>query len=716
MSRTQIIEKDLSGFINTLVDETGAMVLTTAKGKSTPMYLQSEEDCLRELGRPSATYHGVFEAIAFTRRAPLYVACAIGTGAVYGGVDVGAATVTTFGVGRTPSTFNYGSTLKGATHSVGIGTGITATYSGIITNIPVADEANFKVLVNGYEKVVTMATGGALSGTDITAGSVVLATGVYSITFAGVVGSYATVITNVNFSSTLDLSLGSTDKYIKISIDGNIQTINLGQSATTSRASVISAINSAFGYTAAVVDTNYIRLTGRNGSTIGSITVETPTTGDSALTIVFSSGGTSLTDIGSNPTLSIPKYGEAVIFNYHYTVDTSSVVSHSFFTTSPYIDDLAASITYVSGSKFTLTLYRVLSTGNSLLNTYNYSLINEKDAFGKSLYYIDVFDENPYVTFKLNSAFVSTPYTVASTAIAFSGGSRGATPLTGDYTTAWNQFQYANKYKAKIFMDVYGTHASTINTLIQTYQTQAQGITCVPLGYSASQALSFRSALALDTDDIGLYHNWAKIQDDYNNSFAWISHVGSVGKKFAYMSDVYDAAAPAGLDENGHGGQLNDWSVKEVEIDYTQAELDSFYNAQINPLLLDPSYGLLAYGDQTLQVTNSDTSFVGTRRVYKYMLDVISKQILRKQEFKINDPLHRLMAKVQTEEFVEPIRANGWIREFKIVCDSSNNTDIVLNNRQFILDFYCKITPTSEWIILRLTRVSQTISIESLII
>jgi hypothetical protein len=129
------------------------------------------------------------------------------------------------------------------------------------------------------------------------------------------------------------------------------------------------------------------------------------------------------------------------------------------------------------------------------------------------------------------------------------------------------------------------------------------------------------------------------------------------------MGPSYDAASPAGLDENGMGGQIADWRVVEIENDYTQAELDAFYNAQINPLIFDESYGLLIYGDQTLQVTNSDTSFVGTRRVYKYMLDVISKQILRKQEFKINDPLHRLMARVQTESFVSPIKLIGWIKK-----------------------------------------------------
>lgn len=715
MSRTSVIERDLSGFINTLVDETGAMVVKSAKGKSTPMYLQSEADVLRELGKPSATYPGVFEAIAFTRKAPLWVACAIGSGALYGGIDVSLSAVSAFGVGRDFSTFNYGSTLKGAIHAVGTGNGNTATFTGTITNFPVADVGEFKVYVNGILKTVTLAAGGALSGADVTAGSVTLADGTFTITFAGVAGEFATITTDVDGSSNYDLSLGATDKFIKITIDDEFETVNLGQSAATTRANIISAINAAFGFTAAATSgTDFIAITGRKGSTAGVVKIEAPDTGDSALTTVFDSGGESIIDYGTNPTLSIPKYGEAVTFDYHYTIDTSTAVSHSFFTTSAYADDLAASVVYTSGSKFTLTLYKVLSTGNSLLETYNYSLINEKDGSGRSLYYGDVFDENPYVQFKLNTAFAGTAYTVSSAVTAFSGGTRGAEPASGDYTSAWNNFQYGGKYRAKIFMDVYGTHASTINTIIQTYQNWAQGITCVPLGYSPSQALSFRSALAMDTDDVCLYHNWVKIQDDYNNSFAWISNVGSVGKKFAFMSDVYDAASPAGIDENGHGGLLNDWSVKEIENDYTQAELDSFYNNQINSIILDPAYGLLIYGDQTLQVTNSDTSFVGTRRVYKYMVEVITKQILRKQEFKVNDPLHRLMAKVQTEEFVEPIRAGGWIREYKIVCSAENNNDAVLNSRSFILDFYVKIMPNSQWVVLRLTRIRQSVSIEDI--
>ncbi len=596
MSRTSIIERDYSGFINTLIDQTGATVIRSRKGTKKPMKIQSEQDVLTYLGAPSAEFYGVFEAIAFTKEAPLWVSCAIGDNAYYGGVDVKLNEMTAFSLGRDFDTFSFEEVRTKGTYEIGTGNETATQFTGTIDSFPIINTSAFKIFVDGVQVDAVLDKDGNLTGNDIAsspASIVQLADGVFDINFK-----------------------------------------------------------------------------------------------------------------------DAPKNGSVITCTFEYAKDESDNISHSFFTLSPQEDDLAIQGKYLSGSKFFIEIYK---KNGGKLKDYTYSLLKEKDGFGRSLYYEDVFIDNPYVQIKVNTAFTGTVYTVnQTTPLNFAGGSRGDEPQASDYLASWNYFQYANKYKAKIFFDIYGNSAATINNLIQTYQPWAQGITVTPLGTSASTALTYRSTLEIDSDDIGLYTNWCKIQDDYNNSFAWISNAGSIARKFAQMGPSYDAASPAGLDENGMGGQIADWRVVEIENDYTQAELDAFYNAQINPLIFDESYGLLIYGDQTLQVTKSDTSFVGTRRLYKYMLDVISKQILRKQEFKINDPLHRLMAKVQTESFVSPIKADGWIRDFKIVCDESNNNDDVLNNRQFILDFYVKITPNSQWIILRLTRLAQNINIEDI--
>ena len=116
----------------------------------------------------------------------------------------------------------------------------------------------------------------------------------------------------------------------------------------------------------------------------------------------------------------------------------------------------------------------------------------------------------------------------------------------------------------------------------------------------------------------------------------------NAGGKYALMTDTYDAASPAGIDENKHGGLLSDWTVQQMENDYTDTGLATLYNAQVNPIVFDNSYGWIVQGDGTMQVENSDTSFIGTKRLYKYIAKVIESQILLKQVFKVNDSVHYL--------------------------------------------------------------------------
>jgi phage tail sheath protein FI len=379
---------------------------------------------------------------------------------------------------------------------------------------------------------------------------------------------------------------------------------------------------------------------------------------------------------------------------------------------------LRAKVTFVSGKKFILDLYRIVSTGYSLINTYSYSLIREKDNFGKSLYIFDVFDENIYVTPKVNTTFAYTNYNLSGLTADFAGGYRGTSPTTGDYTTAWNTFQARSKYPAKIFMDCNGNSASTINTIIQTYQPYGHGISVVPMGNDATEAVTYRQGLGLDSSNVSLYTNWARIRDDYNDSFAWISDAGSIGKKYAYMQDVYDAEAPAGPDEKrqfSHGGQLNSWTYIEVEQSYTDADLQALDEAQINPVIKDETYGRMIYGNKTMQAALSSTSFIGTRRLYNNIIKAIITQVLPLQQFKINDTAHQNKAKLLCNNYLEPIQSLGYLNDFYVVCDDTNNTPITLNEHKFIMTTYLQATPDSEFIELNAVFVGNNVTISQLI-
>jgi len=595
MSRISIIEKDLAGFTNSVIDHKGAAVIKSSKGKNTPMLLQSENDVIQKLGIPSAQYPDVFEILAYVRYAPIWVVSSIGKNALFGGVDILSNNVVPFTIGRNEN-FTFNAIPTSIVETINTGDGTTTEFTGTLSYFPIVYPQNFKILLDTSEIPLTISETGTITGSYIT-GSINFTTGAYSLTFATAPGN---------------------------GVDINCQ--------------------------------------------------------------------------------------------YIYSADKSSNISHSIMTTSPYKDDLACIVKYISGSQFELQLYRKTQLGYSLIQTYKYSLIQEKDYFGRSLYYMDVFNDDPYVQIKVNTSFVGTYNLNITSQIDFAGGNRGEEPEASDYQACWDYFKYANKYPARLFIDTTGNNAEYIKTIVTQYQTFSFGITIVPLGKTPAQAITYVSELGVSTDKMAIYHNWAKIKDNYNNSFAWVSLIGSVGGKFAQMVDRYLADSPAGINEDGkYGGQLQDWTVVEMENDFTENDLTNYYNAKINPIIFDPVYGVMVYGDQTLSPVWTDTSYIGARRVYDYILEIVSKQILRKQEFKVNDQMHRLMAKVQIDNFIEPIKQSGWIRDYLVVCDETNNNDIALQNREFIVDLYIQIMPNSQWIKLRLTRVGQTININDLI-
>jgi hypothetical protein len=722
--RIEIEENDRSAFANLVVDETGLMVVDSFMGPEYPIKCQNEQDYQLYFGLPNASkWHG-FEAISYVRQAPLWVARALGSNFKYAGIDVlyGQSSAVAFGTrtGRDYTTFNPTTTNRNAIQTViASADGITALYSGTLTNVPIVG-GSYQLKVGGVLKASVEASG-IITGADAT-GTLNLTSGAYAITFAGTPGTVASYTTLIDFSSPIDLSSGSKNKAINITIDGTLfENIDLGNSTTTARTDVITAINAALGYTSASISGNFIQIVGLLGSaTLGEVTISDPTdliTYDSALTLVIDStavGSVSEDTPATNPSGAIPTAGQTVVIDYIYTASLNSTLSHSFFAFSPYDDDffqLAGTVVYVSGYKYRLTLYqKIPGRGYNKIDDYDYSLIRENNSFNQSLYITDVFRDNPYVKPFLNSNYTGSIAEPSSTTtiVDFTGGSKGDTPITTNYNSSWDNFKYPSKYKGKVLMDVQSGYASKLEEIIQNYQPHAFGITIVPPGSTAANAITYRSGLGIDYDNIALYTNWATISDPYNNSTAFVSQIGKIGAKFAQMIDVFDGLPPAGIDENNHGGQLAGFQVLEMEYDYDDDQQRLLDESQINPILFDPVYGPLISGNRTLQVTESDTSFIHTRRLYNLILENVVNKVLRRQVFKLNDDIHRLQAASLTEELLNPILGQGLLNSATIICDETNNTKAILNQRRFILDIYVQAAVSSERVKLRLTRLSQT--------
>lgn len=856
--RAQVIERDLSGFVTSPNDQTGAFVIRTRKGRNKPRLIDNEEDYLLYFGVPDSDYWGGFEAIQYVRTAPAWIASPYSSDAKWAGIDVRDTDVVSFGT-RTGRNFDAWSISSYTTvkfnaprYLGGTGNGTTASFTGTIPSIsisdPIVSSATQPIQIIKSDVVVTddSASAGVLTAnSQVTSGTVNLTSGAYSIVFAGTAGTAATYTTTVDlfttpspatsgyqeatftspitgtdptglandptvYTATVDvdgtpnaisvtgstaqtfttllseinadltgavasivsgalritssstgvtstISITDTDLFstltnfdvidtavpgvdavnagiditsypkplaVNMTVDGvTVENINFGNSDTSfTNTDMVTIINAAFGTTVASVSTDFVRIDGTITDAVsGKIIISPPTdnvTYKSAIDVLFNSSlaaTATITSFGTYPTGGIPRYGQAFYIDYLKQANISTTTSHSFFTYSPYTDtdyQLAAKITTIDvlTKKYRLELFDKKSSGYIPINTYEYSLNKVKDGFGKSLYIFDIFKDDPYVVPFVNTGYAGTSNIAFPQIVDLSGGFRGTDPATSDFNAVWDNFQFNAKYPVKTFLDIYGTYANKVLSIIQNYQPYAFGITVVPMGNNAANAISYRQTLGIDEDSMSLYTNWMRIEDPYNNSSAWVSGIGKMGVKYSLMGNTFDALSPAGIDENNHGGQISSvgFRILEMENDYTDNQLLLLDNAQINPIIFNPVYGVLAMGDRTLQVTNSDTSFIGTRRLYNYIIDNIVKQVLKKQEFKLNDPQHRLLATLLTNEFLSPIVNNGYLREAVVVCNESNNTNEVLNQRKFVLDIYVKVTPNSQVNLLRLTRLSQT--------
>lgn len=719
--RLPVEEIDLSGFAANRNNQIAGVVVKARKGLPTPKLTQSEKSVLLRYGKPNSTFNEIFNLLDYVNSSPLYISAALGSGYKYAGVDVRDNSIVGFGTrsGRVFETFNndsYSAIEVNTQFTAATGLdGQTVTISGTIdTTLPViASSVQIKVGGNVIPATVDDSLD-EISGDGIDeVGTFNVDTGAFNFDISGTVGTPAYYLSVVEIATTVDLSQNGTDKKINLDIDGVLyQNINFGQASGTTKTNIIDAINTAVGSTVAVASGNFILITGvKCSSTSGRIKINAPTSGVSAVSLVFDVTQTSISSTNAtSPTGYVPKAGDSVVIDYNYASDVKSTTAFSIFTESPFDDSYesyALSCVRVSGKTYTLTLYQNQTTGQVTINTYTFSLERVKDNYGKSIYYEDVFKDNDYIKLFINSDYtgIAEP---DSSIVNMTGGVRGNDPQDSDYLVAWSNFQKRNNYRVKTFLDVTGSHITAIKNLIENYQPQAFGISIVPFGNNAQSAIAYRQGLGIDSHEIALYTNWRKIKDPYNNSFAWISGVGAIGVKYAQMNDVYDGLAPAGIDENGLGGQISGFETVEVENDYSETDKQLLNEeAQINPLIKDPFYGVIIDGDKTLQVSNSDTSFIPHVRLQKKMIEDIQTQILRKQVFKLNDDLHRLLAKSQTETYLAPILQLNLLAEVYVQCDEDNNDSDVLTQRLFILDIYLKVTPFSERVLLRVTRLPQ---------
>lgn len=184
----------------------------------------------------------------------------------------------------------------------------------------------------------------------------------------------------------------------------------------------------------------------------------------------------------------------------------------------------------------------------------------------------------------------------------------------------------------------------------------------------------------------------------------------------AYVSNnyvaKYGAGSPWTLVAGQNRGVISGNNVVGVESSLIRDNRDWLEPAGINSIIYQNGIGCVIYANKTAQQTpQSALSSINCREACIYIQDGVEK-ILRNYLFETNTAQTRLEIKTLVDTFLDTVKNNGGIYDYKTVMDSSNNTPEVIDHNMGVIDIYCEPVRGLEILVQKLT-ILRTGAIES---
>ena len=175
----------------------------------------------------------------------------------------------------------------------------------------------------------------------------------------------------------------------------------------------------------------------------------------------------------------------------------------------------------------------------------------------------------------------------------------------------------------------------------------------------------------------------------------------------AYVSnnyiDKYSTALPWSIVAGPRRGVVSGTGVVGVEYAFDKTDRDVIEPFCINPIVFQRGVGLTILGNKTAQQSvKSALSSAHVREVLIYIQEGIAN-ILKGYVFEFNTAQTRLEIKTLADAFMESVKADQGVYDFKNVIDQSNNTNEVIDNNIGILDTFVEPVKGLEIVVHRTT-------------
>ena len=167
--------------------------------------------------------------------------------------------------------------------------------------------------------------------------------------------------------------------------------------------------------------------------------------------------------------------------------------------------------------------------------------------------------------------------------------------------------------------------------------------------------------------------------------------------------DKYTNALPWSIVAGPRRGVVAGTNVKGVEYAFDKNDRDILEPFGYNPIVFQRGTGLTILGNKTAQQSiKSALSSAHVREVLIYIQDGMA-DILKDYVFEFNTAQTRLEIKTLADSFLQSVKQDNGVYEFKNVMDSTNNTNEVIDNNMGIIDTYVEPVKGLEIVVHRTT-------------
>jgi phage tail sheath protein FI len=202
---------------------------------------------------------------------------------------------------------------------------------------------------------------------------------------------------------------------------------------------------------------------------------------------------------------------------------------------------------------------------------------------------------------------------------------------------------------------------------------------------------------------------WKYQFDKYNNVYRWIPLNGDIAGLCVRTDQTRDPwFSPAGVNR----GAIK--NVVKLAWNPTQAQRDDIYSVGVNPVVSFPGQGTILYGDKTMITQPSAFNRINVRRLFIVLEKAISTAS-KYSLFELNDEFTRAQFIALVEPFLRDVKGRRGIYDYRVVCDTTNNTPDVIDANKFVGDIYIKPARSINYIQLNFVAVRTGVSFSEIV-